>query len=135
MIALAIAIAALLAAGPPVEIVAPVAPAPRRQTERRVEREVPPPLADAALFRIVHGFGECRVLVAEGREKPRAVVDFVASGPGSDAERRYVELCDLSIAEEPAAGTESPRIATVRSLFPPKEQQPAGLSFAARLTI
>jgi hypothetical protein len=105
-------------------------PRSRPETTRAVEQPLP---AAARTFKITHTYGSCTIEVAGAGEPPRARLDLVASLTGArdgDAalERRYLGLCGLEVAEEAGA-------TIVRSLFPPKDQKAAELSFAASLTL
>jgi hypothetical protein len=116
-------------------LLAAVAPAgrpdPASQSTTRIEREVP---AGAAWYRVTHSFGECRVLATRPNEAPHAQLDPAASGVGGDALSRYLSGIDLVVIDLPP-DPDKPRVVEVRSKFPPKEQQPQGLSFAATLTL
>jgi hypothetical protein len=98
---------------------------PFASSERTLERELP---VGVPLARIVHSFGECQVLATGEQEKPSAKLHLVASGADAAVEQRYLELTTLDVV------VESGRL-RVESHFPEKNQQPAGLSFAATLVV
>ncbi len=100
--------------------------------QRRVERELP---ADVLRAVVVHAFGECQVVVVAEGERPRARLDVSASGADEPLLRRFLERIDLSVAREAAADGSEGKVAAIRSLFPPKDEKPAELSFAASLTL
>jgi hypothetical protein len=95
------------------------------ETKRHLERELAADVAKVAAF---HSFGDCVVRTAAAGEKPRALLDVVASGAGATAEQKFLDLVQLALADEGG-------VRTVRSLFPPPDQKPASLSFAATLTL
>jgi len=94
------------------------------ETKRHLEVELP---ADVARVFAYHSLGDLKVVVADG-PKAIAELDCAASGSTPAAQQRILDLVRLSL--EPANGT-----ATVRSLFPDKDQKPADLSFAATMTL
>lgn len=97
---------------------------PPQETKRHLEVELP---ADVARVLASHSLGDLRVVVADG---PKAVaeLDCAASGSTPAAQQHYVDLVRLGVERSKDA-------ATVRSLFPEKDQKPADLSFAAALTL
>jgi len=94
------------------------------ETKRHLEVALP---ADVARVFAYHSLGDLKVVVSDG-PKALAELDCAASGSTPAAQQRYVDLVRLSL--EPANGA-----ATVRSLFPDKDQKPADLSFAATMTL
>jgi hypothetical protein len=97
---------------------------PPPETKRHLEVELP-----AGVARVVadHSLGDLKVVVADGA-KAFAELDCAASGSTPAAQQRQVDLVRLGL--ETANGA-----ATVRSLFPDKDQKPAELSFAATMTL
>jgi hypothetical protein len=97
----------------------------RQETKRHLERELP---ADVARVVASHSLGDQRVVVAAEGEKPMVLLDLAASGSTPASHARYLDLVRLEVESKDG-------VATVRSLFPDKDQKPADLSFAATMTL